>query len=195
MRTFKNQISSDDQWVNETTKKNYLVNKSVEWKVASTKTSSTWCCGFRLSEIYQSVTPISLRSDTQHNSQRVHVHVNGGAFNPCWGVFTNPLSPRLVALWSRLHTHAAHPGWYATAHGCTCTPQRARVPTSATNEAAYARFFPPSAANYIRAVRGYTNTWKCSEMFSFCRRALLVFLLLRQLQEPRITQRLSTETL
>lgn len=27
---------------------------------------------------------------------------------------------------------------------------------------------PPSAANYIRAVRGYTiHMWKCSEMFSF----------------------------
>lgn len=148
------------------------MNKSAQWKVASTKTSSAWCCGFRLSEIHQSVTPISLRSDTQHNSQRVHVHVHGGAFKACWGVFTNPLSPRLVALWSRLHRHthtnAAHPGWYATAHGCTYTPQRARVPTSATNEAAYARFFPPSAANYIRAVRGYRiHAWKCGEMFFF----------------------------
>lgn len=56
----KNQISSDDQWVDETTKKNYLVNKSVQWKVAATKTSSAWCCGFRWSEIHQSLTPISL---------------------------------------------------------------------------------------------------------------------------------------
>lgn len=59
------------------------------------------------------------------------------------------------------HTHAAHPGWYAAAHGCTCTPQRAGVPTSATNEAAYARFFPPPLLQLTTAAQSEATQYTC----------------------------------
>lgn len=139
---------------------------------------------YQINSVHVSLCPILLRNNMQHNSQRVRVHVHGGLSKACWGVFTNP----------RLYTQHTRGGTQqrTAAHallrelGCRHQPQMRQLTCVSS----------PSVANYIRALRGYTvHTWKHGEMFWFCRRSLLAFLFLRQLQDTGITKRFSTETL
>lgn len=136
-----------EQWVNETTGMNWINLITSKWiKVYNEKLPQTkW---HSLPAAVVSDYQINERNDRHHNSHRLRIHVHGGASEAYWGDFTNPLSPHAVALQSRLYTQ-----WYATAHGYTCTPQRAWVPTSAANEAAYVRFFPLCSKLHPRSQR------------------------------------------
>lgn len=115
---------------------------------------------YQINSVHVSFCPILLRNNTQHNSQRVRVHVQGGLSKACWGVFTNPLRPHVVALRAQLYTQHT---WGDTqqrtaAHallrelGCRHQPQMRQLTCVSS----------PSVANYIRALRGYTThtkTW------------------------------------
>lgn len=114
-----------------------------------------------INSIHVSFCPILLRNNTQHNSQRVRIHVHGKASKACWGVFTNPLSPHVVALRSRLYTQHTGGGVRNSARlphalprelGCRHQPQMRQLTCVSS----------PSVANYIRAVRGYAiHTRRC----------------------------------
>lgn len=118
---------------------------------------------------------LAIRSDTQHNSQRVHVHVHVGSIRGLLGSFHKPSEPTFgCSVVSTIHTHAAHTHTQHTrggmqqrtaAHalprelGCQHQPQMRQLTRVSSP--------PPSAANYSRAVRGYTiHMWKYGEMFS-----------------------------
>lgn len=65
---------------------------------------------YQINSIHVSFCPILLWNNRQHNSQRVPIHVHGGASRAYWGVFTNPLSPHVVPLRSRLCTQPTRGG-------------------------------------------------------------------------------------
>lgn len=85
-----------------------------------------------------SVHVILLRNNTQHNIEGLYPCPRG-IIQGLLGSFHKP-SEATCGCSAVSYLHTAHAGWYSAAQSCTCTPQRARVPTSATNEAAYMRF-------------------------------------------------------